>query len=210
MSGDHRSNCHGESHFFHALSSPPLSGHPHYLTKLRATALASYKLKAGAAALHHRETRAPNPTLNRSPELTNFEFFPNQFPPPRRVPHRGQHRSGPFIPSSSPFKYSRVSTMFTKSSNWTRLPRVAGNTLFLRFSALSPWTGYGRAPIQKLSKGKYFSGVESGVNRRLAPVLAPSGRSSSPEWSFPCEAPSRTLSCKGIEFEGSLCKLSVT
>jgi hypothetical protein len=100
--------------------------------------------------------------------------------------------------------------MLTESSNWTRLPWVAENTLFLRFSALSPWTECGRAPIQKLSEGKYSSGVELGVNRRLALVLAPSGQSSSPEFGFPCGAPSRTLSCKGIEIEGLLCKLPVT
>jgi hypothetical protein len=55
----------------------PYLRRPRCPTKLSTTAEASYKLMARAAALHHRETRAPTPTLNRSPEFTNFEFSPN-------------------------------------------------------------------------------------------------------------------------------------
>jgi hypothetical protein len=47
--------------------------------KFPATVDARYKLMARAAALHHPETRASNPTLNRSPERTNFEFPPIRF-----------------------------------------------------------------------------------------------------------------------------------
>jgi hypothetical protein len=101
MSDDHRSNCHGESHFFHALSSPLLSGHPHCPTKLRATALADYKLKAGATALCYREALAPAPTLNRSPELWNFKLPPNLSPPPRRTAPPWLARSGKALPDSS-------------------------------------------------------------------------------------------------------------
>jgi hypothetical protein len=47
--------------------------------KFPATVDALYKLMARAAALHHPKTRASNPTLNRSPERTNFEFPPIRF-----------------------------------------------------------------------------------------------------------------------------------
>ena len=55
---------------------------------------ALYKLMARAAALPHRETRAPTPTLNRPPELTNFQLPPNPSPPPRTTPYRGQPFTG--------------------------------------------------------------------------------------------------------------------
>jgi hypothetical protein len=46
-------------------------------SKFPATVDALYKLMARAAALPHHETRAPTPTLNRPPELTNFKLPPN-------------------------------------------------------------------------------------------------------------------------------------
>jgi hypothetical protein len=54
-------------------------------SKFPATVDALYKLMARAAALPHRETRAPTPTLNRPPELTNFKLPPNWFAAPRRT-----------------------------------------------------------------------------------------------------------------------------
>jgi hypothetical protein len=47
--------------------------------KFPATVDALYKFMAWAATLHYPETRASNPTLNRSPEHTNFEFPPIRF-----------------------------------------------------------------------------------------------------------------------------------
>jgi hypothetical protein len=44
MSGDHRSNCHGESHFSHALSSLPLSGRLHPSAEFITVARYAYKL----------------------------------------------------------------------------------------------------------------------------------------------------------------------
>jgi hypothetical protein len=56
-----------------------ISGHPHCSTKLRATALASYKLMARATALDHPEAIAPASTLDHSPALANFGFSPTWF-----------------------------------------------------------------------------------------------------------------------------------
>ena len=52
------------------------SGRRASFSKFPATVDALYKLMARAAALPHRETRAPTPTLNRPPELTNFQLPP--------------------------------------------------------------------------------------------------------------------------------------
>jgi hypothetical protein len=54
-----------------------ISGHPHCPTKLRATALAAYKLMARATALDHPEAIAPAPVLDHSSALANFKFSPN-------------------------------------------------------------------------------------------------------------------------------------
>jgi hypothetical protein len=66
-------------------------------SKFLATVDALYKLMARAAALPHRETRAPTPTLNRPPKLTNFKLPPNQ--PKNTVklssPWSALHRSAP-------------------------------------------------------------------------------------------------------------------
>jgi hypothetical protein len=61
------------------------SDHRASFSKFSATVDALYKLMARAAALPHRETRAPTPTLNRPPELTNFKLPPNWSAAPRRT-----------------------------------------------------------------------------------------------------------------------------
>jgi hypothetical protein len=54
------------------------SGRRASFSKFPATVDALYKFMARAAALPHRETRAPTPTLNHSPQLPNFQFPPNR------------------------------------------------------------------------------------------------------------------------------------
>jgi hypothetical protein len=76
--------------------------------------------------------------------------------------------------------------------------------------ARSPWLEQTRSPFLKLSWGKCAGGVRFGVCHSGAPVLAPSGQSSSPELGSLCGAPSGTSTCKGIERGGSFCKLAVT
>jgi hypothetical protein len=73
------------------------SDHRASFSKFPATVDALYKLMAWAAALPHRETRAPTPTLNRPPELTNFKLPPNWSVAPRRTasPRPAPFRSVP-------------------------------------------------------------------------------------------------------------------
>jgi hypothetical protein len=157
---------------------------------------------AGAVAPYNPEANAPAIASNRSLETTNFLLSPNLF----------YHRKNALVAASSTQVRSHPLCYCSNTlpCSWCSPNRPieldchgSSGTRSSLDSQLSPWTECGRAPIQKFSEGKYSSGVELGVNRRLAPVLAPSGQSSSPEFGFPCGAPSRTLSCKGINSRDS-------
>jgi hypothetical protein len=54
--------------------------------------------------------------------------------------------------------------------------RLIGTHLSIRSSALSPWTGWFKAPLVKLSEGKWEGGVQSGVCHTGDPAVAVSGR----------------------------------
>jgi hypothetical protein len=56
---------------------------------------------ARATALGHPEAIAPAPTLNRSPELSNFKLSPNLSPPPRRTTPPWPALSGKALSDSS-------------------------------------------------------------------------------------------------------------
>jgi hypothetical protein len=128
---DRRSNWHGAGHpaatpvLFFFLWPPRVS------LDSPATACECYKLSPRLASQHHHAPPHPVllPIVHQSALISNFPQ--NCFPPPQRVPHRGQRNSSQLTPSAPSIEYSQVPVMLLNLSNCIIPPWITWNMRFL-------------------------------------------------------------------------------